>query len=309
MASFSDKTPPPFDRNKDDYIKWKKSFSIWQSITEAPNTKHGGLLALRLDDDTREEVLEILTTDDLKSETGAKKVTDELDKIFKRDVKITAYEAYEQFESYQRPGNTSILDYCKEFQRRLKKVQEGGTNLADHILAYRLVKSAQLSESQHQLLTATTEEMTYAKVTDQLKKIFKSDEKAVIGGGLGVRIKEEPVEHNTLYGGRRPYTNAKTDYRKGGFQSDSKWKNREGNDQKGDGNKKTYKKKGKNPPDQYGRVTRCMNCDSINHWIRDCPDMSEQEHKTYLQQYKVEYGEENDIENEDDDGLVCDIKS
>lgn len=312
MAQFSDKIPPPFDRKVDIYSKWKKSFIIWQSITDVANTKQGGLLVLRLDEDTREEVLELVRTDDLKTEGGVKKVTDQLDKIFQKDETATAYEAYEDFDTYQRSANTSITEYCREFQRRLKKVEDGGTKLADHILAYRLIKSAHLSESQGQLLKATTTAMTYAEVTKQLKKIFKSDDKEVYKNDVSPTIKDEPVE--THYGGpyrrfdRNNSSQSRNDYKgqvdqQGGYRPESnRWSkdqpesNKWSKDQGGTVNKKGYKKRGKNPLDQYGRVTRCLNCDSINHWIRDCPDLSKQEQKTYLEQCDkdADDGEEKD---------------
>ena len=34
--------------------------------------------------------------------------------------------------------------------------------------------------------------------------------------------------------------------------------------------------KKKNPTDKYGRITRCSFCQSIYHWVRDCPDKDEE---------------------------------
>ena len=101
-TSFSDKSPPAFDRNKDNYAKWKKSFAIWQSITDVPKQKQGGHLVLRLDSETNDQVLDVFSVTDLSSDTGAQKVLDELDKIFTKDVTLDAYEAYENFETYKR---------------------------------------------------------------------------------------------------------------------------------------------------------------------------------------------------------------
>ena len=72
MASFTEKIPPPFDRKVDSYKKWRKLLEVWENITEVPNTKRGSYIILRLDKDTRDEVLEMVTNDDLKSETGSK---------------------------------------------------------------------------------------------------------------------------------------------------------------------------------------------------------------------------------------------
>ena len=284
MASFSDKTPPPFDKNVDNYTKWKKKFKIWQSITDVADTKQGGLLVLRLDELTQETVMEAVTETDIRSATGADKVLTQMDIMFKQDDAVTGYEAYEAFETYQRPQSMSIKDYCTEFERRLKKVAENGTTLADCVTAYRLLKSANLSEAQQQLLKATCK-MTYKDLSTQMKKIFVTD----MQGSSEVRVKEEPieaveyVEHETLFG-RSRYNNSdkrssrKSNY-KGSTEQGSSWndqKRRGGNNQEEADNRdgKVRTKRGKNPPDQHGRVSRCLNCDSINHWVQNCPDLT-----------------------------------
>ena len=175
MDNFSDEYPPPFNRNVDDYRSWKRDFALWQSITETDKKKQGALLTLRLDKITRDEVYEDLSNEDITTEQGTQKVLCHLDIIFKQDEKLTAFKCYESFENYQRPSTVSITEYCKEFHRRLKTVKDDGTSVADHILAYKLIKSAQLNENQTQLLKATTKDMSYKEVMKQLQKIFKSD--------------------------------------------------------------------------------------------------------------------------------------
>ena len=145
MSSFSEKTPPAFDKKMDVYSKWKKKFTIWQSITDVADTKQGGYLILRLDDSTQEAVLESVSTNDIKTDQGVTKILPALDKMFEVDKSVTAYEAYEDFECYKRPANLSIKDYCAEFQSKLAKVQTDGTTLGDPFLAYLLIKSANLS--------------------------------------------------------------------------------------------------------------------------------------------------------------------
>ena len=36
--------------------------------------------------------------------------------------------------------------------------------------------------------------------------------------------------------------------------------------------KVTFEKKGKNPVDSDGKISRCTWCDSVNHWADKCPD-------------------------------------
>lgn len=186
----------------------------------------------------------------------------------------------------------TIKDYCIEFQKRLKKVEVTGTKLADCVTAYRLLKSANLLESQEQLIKATTK-MTYKDISAQMKKIFVTE----IQGSSEVRVKEEPIEQDTLFGHQsRHFNNDSWRSRKSGYKGPAEqgkswndWTGKGAGNQSGadDRENRGYKKRGKNPPDQYGRVSRCLNCDSVNHWIKDCPDLSKEE-DTYLAECQQE---------------------
>ena len=40
-------------------------------------------------------------------------------------------------------------------------------------------------------------------------------------------------------------------------------------------------KRGRNPLDKFGNNTRCYECDSVNHWQKDCPDLKNKVWGTY----------------------------
>ena len=335
MASFSDKTPPPFDKDVDDYLKWKKKFKLWQSITDVAETKHGGLLVLRLDDSTQEKILELVTEEQIKAANGADTVITQLDQLVGVEATVTAFEAYEQFETYKRPHNVSIKDYCSEFQSRLKKVQTNGSTLADHVLAYRLLKSANLDANDERLVKATVEATTYAAILRQLKKISDTTPKDVSINESQVRVKEEPVDYlqqDTLYGGS--YRRSNYDYRNAGRGEnrgrreygnsvDRRWNDRKDSDRRWNDRKETRgrgepreseetrsrKKRGKNPLDQNGRVTKCLACESINHWIKDCPDLDEREKNTYYENYEEDPEDENEDGDRESSVIVIDHAS
>ena len=67
MASFTDKTPPSFDKKVDNYEKWKRKLVLWQHVTDVAYEKQGCLIILRLDDDTQDTILELLSSADIKS--------------------------------------------------------------------------------------------------------------------------------------------------------------------------------------------------------------------------------------------------
>ena len=166
------KSPPTFNKKRDEYSKWKKLYNVWEAITKVEKNSRGGLIVFALDEETRDEVLENISIDDLKAEEGAEKVITELDKLFKKDDSITAFEIYEDFENYTRPRNRSIADHCHEFNRRYQKVKASGTTLSEHVLAFRLLKSSNLSDAETRLIKATIPKMTHEEMAKQLKKAF-----------------------------------------------------------------------------------------------------------------------------------------
>ena len=153
MASvYSVKTPPSFDRTVDDYVKWKRKFELWQTVTDVEKKKQGGLVLLRLDEGTQDIILEKVTTDDVKEDDGIDKVIAQLDALCDRDAAVTAYEKYEHFESYVREEGRSMSDYIAEFEKRWNRTRSSGTQLSDNVLAYRLLKSANLSIQKEELI-------------------------------------------------------------------------------------------------------------------------------------------------------------
>ena len=165
-------SPPVFDRRRDEYSKWKKLYSVWSIVSKVAKKTRGGLIILSLDEETREEVLEQLAIDDLKGKNSEKKVITVLDEIFKKDESVTAYKIYEEFELYTRPANCAVSDYCKEFHRKYQKVKGSGNELSEPVLAYRLLKSANLNETDVKLIIATVPQITYDEMSKQLKKTF-----------------------------------------------------------------------------------------------------------------------------------------
>ena len=138
-----------------------------------------------------------------------------------------------------------------------------------------------MSESDAKLVKATTDQVTYENISKQLKRVFKPDgrEKRT----SVAKVKVEPVDYvqqDTMYGSSyrrynsgksdsRPYTGEESDYQP---QSDRRVNDKQKHEDQNKQN--TYKKKrGKNPLNEYGKVMRCRECESINHLDKDCPDL------------------------------------
>lgn len=310
--TFSEKTPPNFDREKDNYSKWKKKFSLWETITDVDRSKRGSLIVLRLDDETQDSVMDSVSEDDLKSNAGAEKVIAHLDKLFLKDSNFTEFQLYEEFENFRREG-LSVDKYIEEFEKKWVKTKNKGTVLSENVLAYRLLKSADLSRSEQQLLIATVADNTYNSMKEQLRKVFvgkfekstfkvKSEPEEEIHFNMKQKSRYPPRDNNFQrnwsnnkferspqrnYNNkfeRSPPRNYNSNYNKSGRQYErespktnrKEWSQNKKSDYSTNRNNQSIKKKSRNPPDQYGNITRCFICDSVNHYARFCPDRETQ---------------------------------
>ena len=104
------------------------------------------------------------------SDNGVKDIIERLDSIHYELLK--KYEALEAFKTYKRSGNTSMQEFLNEFMHRYNKTKSFGTTVSDDSLAYRLLKSANLSEQHEQLAKATISDLKFDIMKNQLKKIF-----------------------------------------------------------------------------------------------------------------------------------------
>ena len=140
MASYNpDRMPPPLSvaANCED---WKKMVQIWSTFTTLPKEKQGTAILLSLKGQDQEAVLE-LTSAQITAAAGLDAVINRLDSFISRTQPFKN-KALENFESYRRTH--SINDFIHEFEKRHHKIKSHGTTISDDLLAYRLLKSANL---------------------------------------------------------------------------------------------------------------------------------------------------------------------
>ena len=261
---FSEDTPPSFNRSCDEYQKWKRKFAVWRTVTERPVSKQGGLLILSLDDVTQSEVLDLIDISEIKKKKGVHKILNVLDDKFQKEASITAYEAYQQFESCTRSAEVSILNHCDDFNRKYLKVKNGGNHLTENVLALKLLQSANLSDYEVTLIKATVPELSYDEVLKQLKKTYV---------GMRTETKEAKNPQNTLYNEANDMLFKAQKRRKSISKKkpQSTCNSHQGNSSLTAQNFKNYR--GRNETNTNRRVRRCNFCESINHKQHECPDL------------------------------------
>ena len=164
MASNSSKIPPSLSKCKT-YEDWLKLIKVWRHFTNIPANRQGSALVLSLEDEALDAVLEI-DDEDIAKENDVDAIIERLNRLFKKDSTITKYQALEAFETFERPAGMSIQAFLNEFDKRLYKAKSYVTVQSDDILAYRLLKPANLSNNHEELIKSTIPELKYDLITD-----------------------------------------------------------------------------------------------------------------------------------------------
>ena len=170
MATKSNFTKsPPLLSDTKNYTDWIKLLDLWKIFTSLEPAKQGPAVALTLQGEAQDEILE-LSTNKLTAADGLNNIIKRLDLIYKKDELVDKFYNLEAFESYKRPARLPIQEFMTEFDKKSHKLKN--ETLSDDLLAYRLLKAANLQERDEQLVKATVSKLTYREVKDQLKKIF-----------------------------------------------------------------------------------------------------------------------------------------
>ena len=145
---------------------------LWEMATSIEVKKRAPTVFLTLEGKAREAVLK-MDIKTLNENDGMTKLYEKLDTLFKEDSDQSALLAYEAFEKYQKPEGLSVCDYLIEFDCLVAKLKDFKITVPEPILAYRVLKSANLKPEDERLIKATVSELTLAKMSEQLKKVMR----------------------------------------------------------------------------------------------------------------------------------------
>ena len=129
-------------------------------MTDLGKKKQAPAIYLSLEGQVRRCCADI-KVETLHSDSGVYELIKKLKTLYDKDAEQAAFIAYEEFETFQKPPSTSILDDINEFERRNNKIKSKKIELPDAVLAYRLLKSANISEQKQTLARATISKLTF----------------------------------------------------------------------------------------------------------------------------------------------------
>ena len=164
---------PPVLSDNDNIDSWLLELQIWKCVTDLEKKQQGPVIDLSLPDKIRNSCGDV-TVPELNKDDGLNLLINKLEKLYVKDSKASAYLAYEKFESFQCPTDMNIIDYLNEFERLYYDIQRYEMTLPSGVLAYQVLKSANLTPEKQELARATITELTYENMKKQLKAIHDS---------------------------------------------------------------------------------------------------------------------------------------
>ena len=141
-----------------DFEIWVHQVEIWQYVTDLEVKKQGPAIYLALEGPARQACSNV-DVKELHTENGVEIIIEKLKSLHAKYVIQAAFMAYDNFT---RPGSMSILDYINKFDQLYEVIKKYQIELPDGVLAYRLLKSANISKEKQQLARATLTELTFA---------------------------------------------------------------------------------------------------------------------------------------------------
>ena len=285
--------PPTLTKVKT-YERFRQETLAWTEITDLGKEKQAIAIALSLpeEDETkiREKVFDQLQLEDLKGGNGMSILLNFLDKHLSKDDLTDSLDKLEGFDNIERKEEQSIQEYIAIFDLKYRKIQKKHMTLSSEILAFRLIKRANITREE-KLLVLTG--MNYENRTSLYEEAVKSLKKFKGDSSIGSTIvrsemKLEPTiivanEEAMLAEGcvkakktailskqRERSLNRRRKY----FQDSRKQMSRQSNRIMG-------KRKKINPIGTDGRYLTCKSCGSYRHLLVDCPDSWENMTKVY----------------------------
>lgn len=273
-SACSTKWPPKFD-DETSYENWKKDIEIWCELTDLATTKQALAIHLSLSGRARAASSEI-SIEQLKKDTGVKTLLLKLDSLFLLDKGRRQFSAFHNLYNFRRSDDMVIDKFVSEFEHVYFKFTEQNMELPDPVMAFMFLASCNLLEHEVQLVMSAIQNVTYDNMKSTVKRIFSGDisVKRHVGDGNSSRadVKVEPVFCSEVSAANETmYTRSDRPARFRGrkqFKSGSRGR---GSQATSYGNSEFTSGEKPNPVGRDGKVSRCIVCDSMYHWARNCP--------------------------------------
>lgn len=180
------------------YERYKNELTVWQTITDVPEEKQAAYLAFSLPANHATGIREKVFDNCELATAKVEDLTKYMDGFLGKDDITTAWEKFSKFESISKKPEDSIIGHISKFDDAMKQIEKLQLKLPQAILAFKLLKSSNISESERLLVLTGMDFDKKDSLYEQAKKSlmkFKGNTgvtTSVGGHGEDVAIKVEP---------------------------------------------------------------------------------------------------------------------
>ncbi|XP_063689505.1 uncharacterized protein LOC134822397 [Bolinopsis microptera] len=266
------KDTPSFDGTG--YKRYRQLAKIWATVSTVSEEHKAMILIMFLKDKALdialtidEELLKTKKADAEPPETkvGVELLIAQLDEIYLESDDTLG--KYERFENLKRNSEQRMTEFILIFESLERELKTEGVTLPELVLAYKLLKAANLSNADEKLARATCTAMTMEDMKKSLMRLADSQlnkSKVEESDSLPIKVKAEPC-YLALDNRKLPTEAGKKETTDSNTLPEEQImfnRNRTGNNVRG--KQRPFGQRNDNRQVCYG-------CYSPGHWIRDCP--------------------------------------
>ena len=237
-------------------------------MTDIDSKKQALAIHLALSGKARQASSEI-EVEDLCKDSGVNTLLAKLDKLFLLDESRRQFKAFQELYNLKRNNDEDVCEFVIKFETIYYRFKQERMELPDAVMAFMLLASCSLSDTQFQLVMSSVPSITYEYMKSSLKRIF--------GGKIesAINMKEEPVLYNEVKDDNVYFGNPRNNIHRG---HQTPYAARSGRRPKFTGNYRGGRSftsgacnRRLNPMGQDGKPSKCAICDSKFHWAKSCP--------------------------------------
>ena len=209
-----------------------------------------------------------MEVEDLCKDSGVDILLAKLDKLFLLDESRRQFKAFQKLYNSKRTNDEDVCEFVIKFETIYYRFKHERMELPDAVMAFMLLASCSLSDTQFQLVMSSVPSITYENMKSSLKRIF--------GGKIerAISMKEEPVLCNEVKDDNVYFGNARCNIHRG---HQTPYAARNGRRPRFTGNYRGGRSfppgacnRRLNPMGQDGKPSKCAVCDSKFHWAKNC---------------------------------------
>ena len=306
--TMSIKINPPDLKSAKNYECFKNELLLWQSLTSLEPTKQAGCVALNLPNDCpfakdiRTKVMEKMTVQQLKAETGFDDLIKVLDEELLQPEIEQAVEDWDNLENRFKSDSETIDEFVNDFERLLSRVENKGAKLPSCVKCFMMLKRIKLSHEERLIVLSKLDFDNKDDLFTDVKKCLK----LLKGKPMSQTQSLENSTAEVLFTHRERGRGQRRGHRGGGGTSragSGTWKEARGSGTSGQyerGRKRSNSgniKKKVNPTGADGNIKRCKSCESIRHLLPECPDSYENMQEAHVTELDT-VGEEDYLDEE-----------